>query len=337
MHALEKSVAARSAGGFYWDHAFALGELLITRPLSARAARDLAARLSGRTADDAVEVPAFAGNQVFRIASGDQAVFLKLGEVADVQREIAVLELLGPRGIPVPAIEAADPSGDRTGVPCALLREVGGDPLRGTAPEFTAVGPILRLVHEVTLSGAGSITIGPQGMRGEDRYWVSTIGERVAGLGPIADAGLVPAGLLGRAVAAVQDRGPLLATRQGGRLLHGDFHPRHVYARDGQITAIIDWGDATCGDPAYDLGRVLHSAVLDDGLRHGFTVVSRVLDSYGSAPWLPAEPAEILMVYAIAFILWSMRCEFAAGLPWAPWWPAQAAALSAIADELDRR
>jgi aminoglycoside phosphotransferase (APT) family kinase protein len=37
-------------------------------------------------------------------------------------------------------------------------------------------------------------------------------------------------------------------------LLHGDLHPRNVLAdADGQLTAVIDWGDICQGDPATDL------------------------------------------------------------------------------------
>jgi aminoglycoside phosphotransferase (APT) family kinase protein len=292
--------------------------------------------LLGLAVDNAIEVPAFAGNQVFRIGRGDLVAFLKLADDADLKRELAVLQLLGPLGVPVPVIEAADPAGDLAGVPCVLLRQVDGGPLSSAAPEFGAAGPILRQVHEVSLGGFGSIVVSSEGVHGEDHTWADTVRRRIADLEPIAEAGLVAAALFDRAVAAVEDRRELLATPHGGRLLHGDFHPRHVYALGGRITAIIDWGDATCGDPVYDLGRLLHSAILEEGLRHAFSVVNRVLRSYGDAPWLQADPTDMLLVYAVVFTIWSMRGEFSAGTPWPAWWPAQATALSAIVDELDR-
>jgi aminoglycoside phosphotransferase (APT) family kinase protein len=40
-------------------------------------------------------------------------------------------------------------------------------------------------------------------------------------------------------------------------LLHGDLHPRNVLASaDGQLTAVIDWGDICRGDPATDLAAL---------------------------------------------------------------------------------
>ena len=35
--------------------------------------------------------------------------------------------------------------------------------------------------------------------------------------------------------------------------IHGDLHPGNLVARDGRLSAIIDFGDVTAGDPAYDL------------------------------------------------------------------------------------
>jgi aminoglycoside phosphotransferase (APT) family kinase protein len=38
--------------------------------------------------------------------------------------------------------------------------------------------------------------------------------------------------------------------------IHGDLHPRNVLTRDGQIAAVLDWGDTTAGDPAVDLAAI---------------------------------------------------------------------------------
>lgn len=35
--------------------------------------------------------------------------------------------------------------------------------------------------------------------------------------------------------------------------IHGDLHPGNVLVADGTLTALIDFGDVTVGDPAYDL------------------------------------------------------------------------------------
>jgi len=36
--------------------------------------------------------------------------------------------------------------------------------------------------------------------------------------------------------------------------IHGDLHPRNLLVHNQQLAGIIDWGDISAGDPAYDLG-----------------------------------------------------------------------------------
>lgn len=280
-------------------------------------------------------MPAFAGNQVFRLRRDDHVAFLKLADGPDLRREVAVLRLLWPLRVPVPRIEAADPAGDLAGVACVLLREVGGEPADCASPGFLQAGLALRQVHGVVADGYGPLTVSQNGLRGEDRTWAGALERRTNELGAIADSGLVDAGLLDQAAAAINDRRDLLEAVEGSHLLHGDVTPRHVYSCDGRLTGIIDWGDAICGDPVYDLGRVLHSAILERGdVGYGFAVVNRFLDTYGDAPWLHKDLTEPLLLYATVFIVWSMQGELAGGAPWPPWWPAQAVALAAILDAL---
>lgn len=291
----------------------------------------------GWKVDDLRQVPSFAGNQVFKVHYLDRIAFLKLAvdpdAHSDLPREVAVLEALARHGIAAPRIEAYDPACELAGVPCVLLADVGGSPLTGTEPEFHAVGAYLRAVHDIALDGFGTITTT---MRGEDQSWTETIRRRTSGLGPAVEAGLVSAELVARVAAAIDARRGLIDAVGAGRMLHGDFTPRHVYSVDGQITGIIDWGDATSGDPAYDLGRILHAGLLAADLAHGLALVDVVIDSYGDAPYLRGDLTSKLLMYAAVFVMWSMEGEFSGGSPWPPWWPAQSRTLALILDALDR-
>lgn len=116
----------------------------IAHPLTDDQAKDLAAALLGCPVESASQVPASAGHQVFRVQRRGLIALLKIAEDVHHEPELAVLQLLAARGVPVPVIEAADPDGAETGVPCALIRHVGGNPLGHDSPEFAAAGQIAR-------------------------------------------------------------------------------------------------------------------------------------------------------------------------------------------------
>ncbi len=40
-------------------------------------------------------------------------------------------------------------------------------------------------------------------------------------------------------------------------ICHGDFHPHNVLAKDGEVTAILDWTACRIGDPAMDIASTL--------------------------------------------------------------------------------
>ena len=52
-------------------------------------------------------------------------------------------------------------------------------------------------------------------------------------------------------------------------LLHGDMHPGNVLVNDGDISAVIDWGDICSGDPACDM-QVAWMLFTDDALETFF-------------------------------------------------------------------
>jgi Ser/Thr protein kinase RdoA (MazF antagonist) len=120
-------------------------------------AQVLAAALLGSPVESASQVPASAERQVFRIQRRGLIAYLKIAEDVNINTEVAVLQLLAARGMPVPVIEAADPDGAQTGIACALNRDVGGTPLSHDWSAVAATGQILRQVHDITLDGYGSL------------------------------------------------------------------------------------------------------------------------------------------------------------------------------------
>lgn len=307
-------------------------------PISAEQAMTAGEVLLGANVAAARELSAFAGNQVFELRLCDRLAYLKLARDAeagrDIGREVQVLEYVRGRGIPAPAVEAYDESGALLGVPCAVLADVGGHPLNGTEPVFRKVGTYLRALHGTQAVGFGAIGVGT-GLVGDDASWRQTLERPAVALLPAVDAGLVDGGLLTRARAAIDRLAPVLDRVVTARLVHGDFCPRHVYADAAQITGIIDWGDAMAGDPGYDFGRLLHSALRTGGIDHGRSVVAAALSCYGDSPWLAGPRDSRILFYAAMFALSSMQGEFSSGAPWPPFWPANAKALTMILNALD--
>jgi aminoglycoside phosphotransferase (APT) family kinase protein len=268
-------------------------------------------------------VPSSAENRVFRVEAGATVAFLKFAPQAALRREVAVLELVGGLDVPVPELLGASWASP---TPCIALRAVHGDPVGGDHPAFTAAGLLLGRVHAVAVPGFGAVTVDGDVLRGEDETWPATIARRCGGMDAVVDAGLSPRALVDRALAAVGAAADELGAVTSGRVLHGDFHPRHVYARDGAVAAVIDWADATIGDPVYDLGRVVHAALMTDGdLDRGLARVERLR---------PGVDERLLVVYALVFALWSMQSELAGGAPWEPWWPLQHSAIERLLDRL---
>jgi aminoglycoside phosphotransferase (APT) family kinase protein len=67
--------------------------------------------------------------------------------------------------------------------------------------------------------------------------------------------------------------------------IHGDLHPGNLVAAGGRLRAIIDFGDVTAGDPAYDLAVAW--LAFDHAGRSAF--VEAAGDRYDRATWIRAH------------------------------------------------
>ncbi|WP_341998926.1 aminoglycoside phosphotransferase family protein [Microbacterium sp. LWH7-1.2] len=79
--------------------------------------------------------------------------------------------------------------------------------------------------------------------------------------------------------------------------IHGDLHPGNLVARDGALVGIIDFGDVTAGDPAYDLAVAW--LAFDAGGRERFTAAAGF--DYDADVWVRAHAwaaAVVLMLLA---------------------------------------
>lgn len=67
--------------------------------------------------------------------------------------------------------------------------------------------------------------------------------------------------------------------------IHGDVHPGNLLVHDAHLTALIDFGDVTAGDPAYDLAA--HWLLFDAEGRAAFRQAAG--DRYDPATWTRAR------------------------------------------------
>jgi hygromycin-B 7''-O-kinase len=65
----------------------------------------------------------------------------------------------------------------------------------------------------------------------------------------------------------------LVATR---RLIHGDLHADHVFVEARHLVGVVDWGDALCGDPYYELPALFFGT-----FRANRSLLRAFLDGYG--------------------------------------------------------
>jgi aminoglycoside phosphotransferase (APT) family kinase protein len=77
--------------------------------------------------------------------------------------------------------------------------------------------------------------------------------------------------------AAAWDRSPVW--------IHGDLHPGNLIADGGTLTGIIDFGDVTAGDPAYDLAVAW--LAFDRSGRHAF--IAATAGRYNAPTWVRAR------------------------------------------------
>lgn len=112
---------------------------------------------------------------------------------------------------------------------------------------------------------------------------------RAAGVLDASSADVVHALWQAGLVAPAWDRTPLW--------IHGDLHPGNLVAHDGALAGIIDFGDVTAGDPAYDLAVAW--LAFDTAGRDAFIAATGL--HYDAGTWVRARAwaaAVVLMLLA---------------------------------------
>jgi aminoglycoside phosphotransferase (APT) family kinase protein len=178
-------------------------------------------------------------------------------------RELLALRAAADGGIPVPAVTVAD-----TGSPGFLvLTRAEGGPLSGAAPGawWAEAGRHLRRLHDLPPPpGIPHFSGASRDWRTFMLGWADEAACAINRPGMLSpcEAEWLRSHLAG-AVSEMPD--------PPSRLLHGDCQPEHflIGPDDGAVTALVDFGDARVGDPAWDFAVLTLRCPrrLDDVLR----------------------------------------------------------------------
>jgi aminoglycoside phosphotransferase (APT) family kinase protein len=146
--------------------------------------------------------------------------------------EFALLQVLHAAGMAVPKPRHLDRSGENFGSPCVVLDYVEGQ------TEF-APRDLDDYLARIAAWLAEMHAFGTDRVRFLRRTKASTIE-------------IDPSSLTGAAAAALRRMQPPAQVNRSV-LLHGDVWPGNILWSDGRLVAVIDWEDASIGDPLLDL------------------------------------------------------------------------------------
>lgn len=176
--------------------------------------------------------------------------------------------------------------------PGIVVRDLGDDVLDQEQQYLSALGKVLRDIHQVHAEGAGplDLTEFTQVPRGVHDSWPDYINlHLVDHIRSSAGAALIDSSIARRIEALFDEMVPSLTGRPM-RLLHGDLgnHNICVEPRTRAVSSIIDWEDALVGDPLFDVATWLtfhpprrHGLfLLGYGLKHPTNEERRLLALY---------------------------------------------------------
>jgi len=228
----------------------------------------------GTRPDQVIQVASEYGQEVFEAALSDRTVLFKSDREAGQGRvvlEAWAYQRVRELGAPAPRVLATDLGRETYPRNFIIIEKVAGVPLADVhvrADErqrlIREAGWAIRTVHEIGVPGFGLLEEGTYlrnaQVQGEYDSWSEFLSHSLEATVPVLQTG----GALDDAQVDRIDR--VMASHADyyelgpvGHLLHGRFDPVHVLVDEGDITAIVDFGDRRSGDPAWDLAGFLAS------------------------------------------------------------------------------
>lgn len=232
---------------------------------------DVLRRILGSEVKALIPVPTYPDTIVYEAATDHCRVVFKAVDPDGRDRDGISLEAWAHEksrqvGIPTPQILEVDTSRARFPASFFVMQRALGESLAHVSlpPDdlrdlLLELGAHLRALHEIQLPGFGWLDEDVFRTTGEVRGWAETwrsalLEDVPESLEYLVHVGSLTSAEVEHAQMAVDSGSALVDGWTDGRLLHGDLGLLHVWIeREAlRVTSVIDFGDRSAGDPAYD-------------------------------------------------------------------------------------
>ncbi|MEQ7124428.1 aminoglycoside phosphotransferase family protein [Actinopolymorpha sp. B11F2] len=277
-------------------------------PLTGAEVADAVSRCLRTTVDGVTTLAGYVGNQDFMVRTPAGDYVLKAGDATSINAEAWACETVRAAGVSAPEVVALEVDRATLPEPFLLMRRLSGAGVGEGHGALVEAVRQLRVLHALHADGFGFLhdAAGDSPTpRGPYATWAEFTNEPFDCLDELVAHKVLTPALAGRLRVGLDGHRDTVAYDGQAVLLHGDLHPRHVFADGDEFTGIIDWGDVAAGDPVFDLSRFSRADPAS---------LTFLLDGYGLD--LDSDLAVRLAVYRMIWTTIVLRDELRAGGDW---------------------
>jgi hygromycin-B 4-O-kinase len=198
-------------------------------------------------------------SQAYRFRCGDKAYVVRVNRgVEGFEKDVFAYRRFARPDLPIPEIIGIGPIDHHF---FCISEKMPGVTLQDLGPEElpAVLEPTARVLHAIAESDLGGMSgFGPFGPNGAGEYesWRHFLNSIARD--PRYDWAYVRRVLCANEVEPLLDRlsGLVEYCPEKRGLVHGDFGSNNVLTRGSGITGVVDWSEASIGDPLYDLANI---------------------------------------------------------------------------------